>query len=419
MIRARGSYVLVDAVAEAHEPAFAPLHARDEVGDLLDRPDFLQHPEDGFVRSAVERPVKRGGRTGERRIRVGLRAADAAHRARAAILLVVGVQDEQDVERALEHRARLVLELRHLEQHVQEVARKAQVVVGVDVRPADAVTIRVGGNRRHLGDEPPHLLPARFLFVDSLGVGINRRERGDDRDEHAHRMGVVLEALHELLDVLVDHRVERDLAHPRVQLRRRRQFAEDDQVGRLQVGAVFGQLVDRIAAVEQDALVPVDVGNPAAARGGVLERRVVGHQTEVLGRRPDLAEIDGADRAMLDRNLVLLARAVVGNGQRVSHRWTKRHARPRTALLNLDPAPRAGLRRRPPAPRETGRRAGRQGDSRRSTSGRGRPSCSARCRTDATPPRPAVRGNTRTAAGPTSDDSTGVRLRAQDLRLGA
>ena len=35
-----------------------------------------------------------------------VRAADAAHRAGAAVLLVVGVQNEQDVERVLEHGAR-------------------------------------------------------------------------------------------------------------------------------------------------------------------------------------------------------------------------------------------------------------------------------------------------------------------------
>ena len=48
-------------------------------------------------------PASAPGRAGQRRVRIGLRAADAAHRARAAVLLVIGVQDEQHVERALEH----------------------------------------------------------------------------------------------------------------------------------------------------------------------------------------------------------------------------------------------------------------------------------------------------------------------------
>jgi len=53
---------------------------------------------------------------------------DAAHRAGAAVLLVVGVQDEQDVERAAEDRARIVARLGHAEEHAQEVAREAEVV---------------------------------------------------------------------------------------------------------------------------------------------------------------------------------------------------------------------------------------------------------------------------------------------------
>ena len=166
-------------------------------------------------------------------------AADAAHGARAAVLLVVGVQDEQHVERALEHRVHLVFQLRHPEQHVQEVAGEAQIVVGIDVGPADAVAVRVGGDRRHLGDQPVHLLLSRLLVEDLLRVGVERRERADGAEEDAHRVRVVLESLHQLLDVLVEHRVEGDLLRPLLELRVARQLAEDDQVGRFEIGRLL------------------------------------------------------------------------------------------------------------------------------------------------------------------------------------
>jgi hypothetical protein len=89
-----------------------------------------------------------------------VRAADRPHRRGAAVLLVVGVQDEQHVERARQHRVRLKLQLGHLEQHVQEVAGEAQIVVGIDVGPADAVTVRPCGDARHLGDQPVRLTQA-------------------------------------------------------------------------------------------------------------------------------------------------------------------------------------------------------------------------------------------------------------------
>ncbi len=51
-----------------------------------------------------------------------------------------------------------------------------------------------------------------------LASGIERRERPDGGHEHAHRVGVVAEALHEVLDVLVHEGVDRDLIDPARQL---------------------------------------------------------------------------------------------------------------------------------------------------------------------------------------------------------
>ena len=134
---------LVDAVAESHQPCLRRALTRlMNAGMLSTLPISLQHPQHRLVGAAVQRPVERRRRAGHRRVRIDVRAADRAHRARAAVLLVVGVQDEEDVERALEHRVHLVFQLRHLEQHVQEVAGEAQLVVRIDVRAADAVADR-------------------------------------------------------------------------------------------------------------------------------------------------------------------------------------------------------------------------------------------------------------------------------------
>ncbi len=248
-----------------------------------------------------------------------MRAADAAHRVGAAVLLVIGVEDEQHVERALEHRADLVLELRHPEQHVQEVAGEAEVVVGIVVGAADAVAIGVGGNRRNLRDEAMNLLLAGLLVEDLPRVHVEGGERAHSAEEHAHRMGVVLEPFHELLDVLVQHRVQRDLLGPLLELRVGRQLSEDDEIRRLEIRRLFGELLDRIAAIFQDALVAVDVGDAAPARRGVHERRVVGAEPLIVLVDFDLAKIGGADGAVGDGNLVQLARAIVSNSERVGH----------------------------------------------------------------------------------------------------
>ena len=75
---------------------------------------------------------------------------------------------------------------------------------------------------------------------------------------------------------------------------------------------MLGQLLDRIAAVLEDALLAVDVGDGATAGGGVDESWVVRGQPRLAVDR-DLFEISGADGPVSDRDLVLQAGTVVAN----------------------------------------------------------------------------------------------------------
>ncbi len=174
------------------------------------------------------------------------------------------------------------------------------------------------GQRRHLGDHADRRHVALVLVVDVLRVGIEGGQRTDRGEQHAHRVGVVAEALHELLDVLVHEGVGRDVEHPRLELVLLGQLPEDQQVGDLQVAAVLAQLLDRDAAVPQLALVAVDPGDRAAAGGRVQERRVIRHQAEVVLGHLDLPQLGRADRAVLDRQLVLAAGALVRDAQDVA-----------------------------------------------------------------------------------------------------
>ena len=71
-------------------------------------------------------------------------------------------------------------------------------------------------------------------------------------------MRVAAEAVEEAAHLLVHHRVVGDALVEFGFLRRRRQFAVEQQVAGLEEVAVLGQLLDRIAAIEQDAFVAVD-----------------------------------------------------------------------------------------------------------------------------------------------------------------
>ena len=67
--------------------------------------------------------------------------------------------------------------------------------------------------------------------------------------------------------------------------------------------ALLGQLLDRIAAVAQDALVAVDERDRALARRGVHERRVVAQQAEVVGIHLDLPQVHARGRPDRPRRL--------------------------------------------------------------------------------------------------------------------
>ena len=131
-------------------------------------------------------------------------------------------------------------------------------------------------------------------------------------------MGVVAEALHERLDVLVHEGVDRDQVRPLVELGRRRQLAVDEQVCHLEVARALGERFDRVSAVLEHPGVAIEEGDRAAARRGVHERRVVGEQAEVLVGGSDLAQIERADRALDDRDLIGPASAIVGDRQRIA-----------------------------------------------------------------------------------------------------
>ena len=94
--------ILVDAVAEAHQPEVAatcPWPSPGTSGCCSTVPISSSIVEHGLVGAAVRRAPQRRDAGGDRRVRVGAGAAGQAHGRGAGVLLVVGVQDEQQVER--------------------------------------------------------------------------------------------------------------------------------------------------------------------------------------------------------------------------------------------------------------------------------------------------------------------------------
>jgi hypothetical protein len=152
-------------------------------------------------------------------------------------------------------------------------------------------------------------------------------------------MRIVMEAIDELLDVLVHEGVVGDLVRPHGRLILARDLAIQEQVGDVQEGRLPGRFLDGITAIAQDCAVAVDVGDGAAAARGVQKRRIVGQDPEVVVGHLDLAKVDRADGAIDNRDLIAAA------GLRVSD--LKHSARCHGGTLLTAPASSSDRRRAP------------------------------------------------------------------------
>ena len=145
--------VLVHAVPEAREPervvrVLGPAHRLAHVAAVV--ADVLEHLHARLVGAAVQRAPQRVDAGRDRRVQVRLRGTDHAHRRRGAVLLVVGVQDQQLLQRVHDRRRDLVRLRRHREHHAEEVLDEVERVVGVEERLADRLLVRVRGDGRQL-----------------------------------------------------------------------------------------------------------------------------------------------------------------------------------------------------------------------------------------------------------------------------
>ena len=125
------------------------------------------------------------------------------------------------------------------------------------------------------------LLAARFRIENVFGVGIKRGKSGDGGNQHAHGMGVVVKSVEKFFDAFVNEGVMRDVVGPVFQLRFRRQFAAQKQIGGFEIRALLGEFFDRISAVAKDAFVAIDERDLAGTRRRVAKRRVVAHHSEI------------------------------------------------------------------------------------------------------------------------------------------
>ncbi len=124
---------------------------------------------------------------------------------------------------------------------------------------------------------------------------VEGREGADNAAHDGHRVGIATEAVEEGLQLLVNHGVVLYGADELGLLLCGWQLAIEQQVAGFQVVRFFSQLLDRVAAVQQDAVVAVDIGDFRLARGGRHETWVEGETAR--GRQAPYVDYIGTNGA--------------------------------------------------------------------------------------------------------------------------
>ena len=202
---------------------------------------------------------------------------------------MIRVQDEDLVHGTGENRVGLVGCGRHAEGHVQEIRRVAQVVAREHERLADGVFVGHGRDGRDLGDQPVRGDEPVFGGIDVGVVVVEGRQRTHDTTHDRHGVGVAPEPTEEVVDLVVDHGVMGDGVLELGFRCRGGQVTVEQQVADFHVVGLVGQLFDRVAPVEQNTLLAVDVGQGRITGTGGAETGVVG---EVPGLGVELAHVD-------------------------------------------------------------------------------------------------------------------------------
>ena len=216
---------------------------------------------------------------------------------------MIGMQHHDPVHRLFQDRIYNIVLGRNGKAHVQEVAGIAQRVLRIDEGLPDRILVGHRGDGRQLGDHADRGNLALPGVGDVGRIVVEGGHCADHAHHRRHRMCVPAEPAEEIVHLLMHHRV---LCHPAGEVRKLvggRQFAVQKQIADFKMRRLLGQLLDRIAAIQKLALVPVDVGDRAFASGGRGEARVIGEDIRLAVKLANVQHI-GAKGGFVNRKII-------------------------------------------------------------------------------------------------------------------
>ena len=190
--------------------------------------NFFEHLDDGLIGATVERTPESTDTSRDGREEIGATGGDHADSRGGAVLLVVGVQQQDQIKRAGDFRVNGIIGVRLREQKVQEVGAVIQTRLRVDGWLAFLGAVRECRERAHLGNQDGSGLVELGQVMRPL-VGAELRviatQRIQRSGQHGHRVGVPRETAERDAQAFVNLRVIQDACLEGDELSRGRELA--------------------------------------------------------------------------------------------------------------------------------------------------------------------------------------------------
>ena len=174
---------------------------------------------------------------------------------------MVRVEHEDAIQRPFNHGIHHILFTWCGEHHVHEVAGIAQVVLWIHVGLPRTVFVGHGHQRRHFGNQTDRRNLAVLRVVDVSTVMVEGRQCPHQAGHDGHGVGIAAETAQEELHLFVDHGVVGHSLGELCLALRVGQVAVEQEVTGLHKVAIGCQLLNRVAPVQQFALVAIDVSD--------------------------------------------------------------------------------------------------------------------------------------------------------------
>src|SRR3990172_5181649 len=255
---------LVDGGAEAHDLLVAVELSLDVRVGAAGVTDLGRHLANGLGGAAVQRPLQRPYGAHDSRVHVAEGGGGYAGGEGGGVGAVLGVEKEVEVHRLNGLSARLAAF-----EHVEEVRGAAKVLARSDGIESVADTVVGGDDGWELGDEA-----LRFAEIGLARVVVDVRveggESGDGGAQGVHGVGD-LDKADDLDDGGGKGPLAPEPASELLELCAGRQSAVEEEVADLLEVGALRQVVDRAAAVEEDAGLAVDEARLSCVENYVAE----------------------------------------------------------------------------------------------------------------------------------------------------